>query len=277
MLTILCTSKPADGLFFYSYEYCQALKEAGVECHLLVIPFPGYSSLSYINAINQKYMNPDLDIFNGDDLGMTILIMGRSMMTLPFLSMSEYDAEQQFLLKYAFNQTVIAVYSENHPKEYPKAVEYFRPQKLIDLCDTEVYPNGVGEHFEKRINFSVYKPIQSMIKYKYLFLGTNKSYYDAVKKHVMDYPDHGIIAYDEPYIDKTLNNIIVPTDNLLGQFDTYVYTKESFDPAPRLIQECKYFGKDIIYARDKNIVDGGSVYYAREIKEPDLNPILRNL
>jgi hypothetical protein len=191
--------------------------------------------------------------------------------------MNGYDPEQQFLLKYAFNQKVIAVYSENHPTEYPKAVEYFRPHKLIDLCDKEVYPNGVGEHFEKRINFSVYKPIQSVIKYKYLFLGTNKAYYNAVKKHVMDYPNHGIIAYDEPYLDKTLNNIIVPTDNLLGQFDTYVYTKESFDPAPRLIQECKYFGKDIVYARDKNIVDGGSVYYAREIKEPDLEPILRNL
>ena len=57
-------------------------------------------------------------------------------------------------------------------------------------------------------------------------------------------------------------------------FRTYVYTKETFDPAPRIIQECKYFGKNIIYFRDKNIIDGGSIYWKRKIKSPDILPIL---
>ena len=30
-------------------------------------------------------------------------------------------------------------------------------KKIIDICDTEIYPNGVGEHFEKTINFGIYK------------------------------------------------------------------------------------------------------------------------
>ena len=53
--------------------------------------------------------------------------------------------------------------------------------------------------------------------------------------------------------------------NLLGLFGTYVYTKNYFDPAPRLIQECKWLGKDVIYLRDKNIKDGGPVYYNRPV------------
>ena len=60
---------------------------------------------------------------------------------------------------------------------------------------------------------------------------------------------------------------MVPVNNLLGIFETYVYTKDTFDPAPRIIQECKYFNKNILYLRDKNIQDGGSVYFKREIKD----------
>ena len=57
-------------------------------------------------------------------------------------------------------------------------------------------------------------------------------------------------------------------------FDTYVYTKETFDPAPRIIQECKYYGKNMVYERDETIVDGGSVYWHRDITKPNIEPIL---
>jgi hypothetical protein len=76
-----------------------------------------------------------------------------------------------------------------------------------------------------------------------LFLGTNKRYYETVQKVIKDYPSHGILAYNEDYIDENNNHIFVPVDNLLGLFDTYVYTKDYFDPAPRLMQECRYFKK----------------------------------
>ena len=36
---------------------------------------------------------------------------------------------------------------------------------------------------------------------------------------------------------------------------------------PRLIQECKWLGKKILYLRDKNIKDGGPVYMKRHINE----------
>ena len=58
----------------------------------------------------------------------------------------------------------------------------------------------------------------------------------------------------------------MPVKNLLGLFDTYVYTKPNFDPAPRIIQECKWLGKEVIYLRDKSIKDGGPVYWKRPAK-----------
>ena len=82
-----------------------------------------------------------------------------------------------------FSGNLISVYSENHVKEYPIALQYFKPKKVIDLCDFDVYINGTGDQFEKIINYSIYKPIKEDIQYKYLFLGTNEIYYKEVEKH----------------------------------------------------------------------------------------------
>ena len=43
------------------------------------------------------------------------------------------------------------------------------------MRDYDVYVNGVGEQFEKIINFSIYKTIKEDIQFKYLFLGTNEN------------------------------------------------------------------------------------------------------
>jgi hypothetical protein len=107
-----------------------------------------------------------------------------------------------------------------------------------------------------------------------LFLGTNPEYYASVERVIDDYPDHGILTYDEKYANIKNNNIFVPVENLMSLFETYVYTKETFDPAPRIFQECKYYGKTVIYRRDKTLQDGGSVYWRRDIKEPNIQPIV---
>jgi hypothetical protein len=89
-----------------------------------------------------------------------------------------------------------------------------------------------------------------------------------------NYSDHGILTYNEDYIDIRNNNVFAPVENLMGMFETYVYTKDTFDPAPRIFQECKYFGKEVVYLRDPTIVDGGSVYWKRDIKQPDVTAIV---
>ena len=68
-----------------------------------------------------------------------------------------------------FNNKLISVYSENHIKEYPIALRYFNPKEVYDLCDWDVYPNGVGTQYEKMINFDVYKPVKNDVQFEYLF------------------------------------------------------------------------------------------------------------
>jgi hypothetical protein len=277
MINIVVTSKPVDGLLYYSYEYCDMLNNAGCPAQVVIICHRKYNQTDYWNSISSKYIHCKsvfIDTYVPSDNDVT-LIMGRSMMTLSWQSFNDYRLEQQHALKQLFAGKVISVYSENHPEGYLKAVEFYNPKQIVDLCDTEVYPNGLGEHFEKTINFSIYKPHVNNIKFKHLFLGTNDKYYASIQKVIADYPDHGILTYNEGYIHISNNNIFAPVENLMGMFETYVYTKDTFDPAPRIFQECKYYGKDVIYLRDKTIVDGGSVYWKRDIKEPNVTAILK--
>ena len=277
-INIVCTSKPVDGLFYYSYEYCTILNEMGYDARVVVVPHRKFSGNDYIESISNKYIHcKNLEFSSLPDPSDVTLILGRSMMTLSWQSFNDYTSEQQTSLRLLFSGKVISVYSENHPQGYPKAVNFYQPEKIVDLCDTEVYPNGVGAHFEKTINFSIYKPHKDNIQFKHLFLGTNDKYYATIEKVIDQFPNHGILTYDEKYVNIKNNNIFVPVENLMSLFETYVYTKETFDPAPRIFQECKYYGKDIIYLRDKKIVDGGSVYWRREIQEPDITPIVEAL
>ena len=86
--------------------------------------------------------------------------MGRSMLTLAYLNKSNYNNDQLLTLHLLFSGKLISFYSENHVKEYPIALNYFNPKEVFDICDHDVYPNGVGIHYEKMINFDVYKPLQ---------------------------------------------------------------------------------------------------------------------
>jgi hypothetical protein len=279
MINIVVTSKPVDGLLYYSYEYCDMLNKAGYSAQVVVITHRNFTKKDYLDSISNKYIHCQNIII--DDyvpaLNDITLIMGRSMMTLSWQNFNDYTDVQKRILYRLFDGNVISVYSENHVDGYPKAVKFYNPKQIVDLCDTEVYPNGVGVHFEKTINFSIYKPHTDNIQFKYLFLGTNDKYYASVEKVIDQYPDHGVLTYDENYVNIKNNNVFVPVENLMSMFETYVYTKETFDPAPRIFQECKYYGKDVIYLRKDPGLDGGTIYWKRDIREPNISTIVDSI
>ena len=267
IVNIVCTAKPGDGLLHYSYEHCCFLNSIGIKSQLIIITNHKYTDQDYIDAIKDSYIKFENIIFNdytpsADEI---TLIMGRSMLSLAYRSIKDYDKDTQLTLHLLFGGHLISVYSENHPKDYPLALEYFKTKKVYDLCDYEVYPNGVGTQYEKIINFEVYKPVKDDIQFRYLFLGTNEIYYKELEKVIDRYPDHGIITYKEKWINPKLNNLFAPISNVLGKFENYVYTKPNFDPAPRLFVEFKWLGKNVEYLRDKNMKDGGMVYWNRPV------------
>jgi hypothetical protein len=273
MINIVCTSKPGDGLLCYSYEHCCYLNSIGIASQVVIITHRKFKEQDYLDMLEEKYVYVGNDVIFDHYTPMPndiTLIMGRSMMTLPFKDKNDYSYNQLLTMHLLFSKKLIAVYSENQHDLWQPALEYFKNTKVINLCDYEVYPDGEGQYFEKMINFSIYKPVVDDIQFDYLFLGTNDVYYSEVSKHIDKYKSHGVLTYDEKYIIMDYNNIFAPVKNLLGLFKTYVYTKTYFDPAPRLIQECKWLGKEVIYLRDKNIKDGGPVYFNRPVPTEEM-------
>ena len=273
MINIVCTSKPGDGLLCYSYEHCCYLNSIGIASQVIIITHRKFKEQDYLDMLEEKYVYVGNDVIFDHYTPMPndiTLIMGRSMMTLPFKDKHDYSYNQLLTMHLLFSKKLIAVYSENQHELWQPALEYFKNKKVINLCDFEVYPDGEGQYFEKMINFSIYKPVVEDIQFDHLFLGTNDVYYSEILKHIDKYKSHGVLTYNEKYIIMDYNNIFAPVKNLLGLFKTYVYTKTYFDPAPRLIQECKWLGKEVIYLRDKNIKDGGPVYFNRPVPTEEM-------
>ena len=208
MINIVCTSKPGDGLLRYSYEHNCALNSIGIKSQLIIIPNPKHTKEEYIKSIKDQYKTYENVVFDYTPASEDItLVLGRSMITLAYKDIKNYNTDQKLSLHLLFGNKIIAVYSENHPKEYPLALEYFKPNKVFDLCDFDVYPNGEGIQYEKIINFDLYKRVKNEIQYKHLFLGTNEIYYKEIEKHIHKYPDHGIVTYNEKWINPKLNNL----------------------------------------------------------------------
>ena len=98
-------------------------------------------------------MFEDIEVADTD----TTFILGRSMLTLAWQDFDQYTEAQQNIcvncLVIKLYQCILKIILQNI-----LAVEFFAPKQIIDLCDTEVYLQGVGKHFEKTINFDIYKP-----------------------------------------------------------------------------------------------------------------------
>ncbi len=268
MSNIVCTSKPSDDLLCYSYEHCCYLNSIGIASQVVIITHRKFKEQDYLDMLEEKYVYVGNNIIFDNHTPMPndiTLIMGRSLMTLPFKDKHDYSYNQLLTMHLLFGGNLISVYSENQHDLWQPALKYFKNKRVYNLCDFDVYPNGEGEQYEKMINFEIYKPVVDDIQFDYLFLGTNDVYYNEILKHIDNYKSHGVLTYNMKYIIMDYNNIFAPVKNLLGLFKTYVYTKTYFDPAPRLMQECKWLGKEVIYLRGKNIKDGGPVYYNRPV------------
>ena len=278
MLNIIVTSKPSDGLFFYSCEQYWKLEELGVPVQLIVIRAGGgkgthFGEHLYLGNIKEKYTKSIPIIFDDyfPEPNEVNLIMGRSMLTLAYKQRGDHSFEKQFTMDLLFKNPLISVYSENHPIEYYHALDYYKPKTVIDLCDHEQYPDGTGRDFKKQIHFEYYKEPVPDVQFEHLFLGTTPSYYKWAEEVIHKYPDHGIVGYIPEYADLNLNNVKAPVKNLMGKFNKYVYCKKDFDPAPRILQECLHYGKEIII---ENTNPGLETYVKRGIIKPDVTPIV---
>ena len=112
MLNIIVTSKPVDGLLYYSYEYCSYLNSIGVDSRVVIICHRDFTPEQYQTVFENKYIHFQNVVFDDfspveDDISM---ILGRSMLTLSWKNFRDYSYKQQQKLFNVFGHKLIYMY-----------------------------------------------------------------------------------------------------------------------------------------------------------------------
>lgn len=133
--------------------------------------------------------------------------------------------------------------------------EYINKNILI-LQDYDVYePMKNSMHYKKKILFSKFKKLTPKKPNIGMFYATSNSRamsFDdiniIIKKH-LEFEKFIVLTDKQMEVPERCEVLIVPIENLLDSFGTYIYTNASshIDCSPRFIAECKHYNKDLIF------------------------------
>ena len=159
----------------------------------------------------------------------------------------------------------IILFPCGEPHHYGNIPSIYR-DKIIILHDTRLkyklpwIPFSLNNHhYVKKINFDTLEPIETDTK-DYLMYATSNCKLisnEIIFKYLNLVPNDSklliLINEKSPLLNNKIEDdrvcyVEVPMDNLFKYFNTYIYTpiERKWDCSPRMIAECKYFGKSFI-------------------------------
>lgn len=149
-----------------------------------------------------------------------------------------------------------------------KSIQYNDDKNTFILQDPRVYNkvklNGID--YKKKINFKIYKKTCKQSE-SYMMYGTENC--RLIDNEIIEkYKDKDLkIIANEGFYDFKI--IKLPLKNLFDQFGTYIYTPvpRKFDCSSRLIPECKFYNKKVIYEIDYINEDLGLFYRVKDTQE----------
>lgn len=266
------------GSFYDSFEYFHALRKRFKTCLIIMLNEP---EDEIFKAIKDKY-DVDLDALRKD-----ILVVPKidtrimKIRTNVLFSPSMSAITQMFVRSILIPHRKIIV-SQEIPYEHPDFQAVFQTEdkwNVLMLYDDRVFKPVEGYKnriYRQTINFDIFKSLhypvddaclinvctdhkcytrQELANHmrvlfpKKWFVYTKSKWYDYYK--ILEHWGHD-------------NNIevkveLAPIDNFMNRFDKMLYlpSLRQLDPSPRLLAECEYFGKRVIYHDFGKIEDGG--------------------
>lgn len=150
------------------------------------------------------------------------------------------------------------------------------------LQDDRVYEpvkkNGIN--YKKKILFNRLKQINETPDNKIMLYGTENCRLipgDDLKKLLNEYPkDEFLYLSNNPLdLQQRVQQMTLPVKDLFSKFSTYVYTPvpRHFDCSPRLIAECKWYNRKVIYWNIDYLSEDRGLYWRRFDIEEDFDSI----
>ena len=143
--------------------------------------------------------------------------------------------------------------------------------KILMLGDMRTFDKfGDYEHinYRRKLNFDIWKPLEGFIKHRTMLnMSTeHKCYENGYLQDLMRFYGGDYLIYTRPKYFKSYSLLksgsvdveISPINNFMNQWDTTIYlnSKRGQDPSPRIIAECKFYNKILIWHRPGEYKDG---------------------
>lgn len=268
-----------SGSFYDSFEYFCMLRKKFNTCLILVL---SESKGEIWKTIKDRY---DVDL---DELEKDIKIVPKNVHFA-----NEHPKVVKIRTKVLFSPSMSAiaqmyrysvliphhhvVVSQEVPYDNPDVVKAFTGRSYVynitmlrDDRVFPVFPRYMNRTYRQTINFDIFKTLSYPVDDRCLInvCTDHKCYPVEELVQMMDrhFPKRWLIYTKRKWYDKykelESDNVSVelaPLDNFMNRFDKMLYlpSLRALDPSPRLLAECFYFGKKVIYYNFGDVKDGG--------------------
>jgi hypothetical protein len=271
------------GSFYDSFEYFHMFKEKGYKtCLILMINEDEDTTWKAINdkyAVDLESLKQDIYFFNREDyrMGLKKIINIR----LKVLFSPSMSAIAQMIMYGTLIPYEKIIGSQELPYEHEFIQAAFTGQryvyKMLMLRDDryfDIFPRYENRTYRQTIHFDIFKPLVwtptfPVDDYCLINMCTDHKCYpvdELVKIMDEEFPERYLIYTKDKWYDtyKGLESdkvkvVLSPVDNFMNRFDKVLYlpSLRGADPSPRLLPECMYFSKKVIFRDWGKVKDGG--------------------
>ena len=262
----LCT-----GSFYDSFEYFHMFKTKGYDVCLVILTVVSadvvYSAITDKYDVDIESLKPDIHIYNHKYKN--ILNIHSNVLFAPSMSAVAQMFYYGILIP---KRKVVTIWELPADHEFITSFETKRDNVLMLYDDRVFEPYRDYEHkvYNRTLNFDIMKPLQKESRKSCMLnMVTDHKCYpvDELKSIMRQYAfEHYTIFTKDKWYDKyrVLENNSVevlktPVNDYMYKFDTVLYlpSARGLDPSPRLLPECKWFNKKVIYHDFGKLKDGG--------------------
>jgi len=231
-----------NGAIINSFEYFLCAYEHNKNVFLYFINTNINTKEMFVEMIRERYNLDGIEDFHKN-----ILICNRNdLLYMKFKTVLVHDYSTIKMTRGLINADEILVISDNHTTNF----DYMYSKKTNNVTYFAEMPFQYKDiNYKMKMLFSRYKPIDTCDKATYIHSpkNTDRSFVDQ-----LNLPDQPIIFRETGHM-----------KGLFTKFDTFVYYHAHtwFDLSPRLMHECYFYNKKIIYINDFELKDGSWYRY----------------
>lgn len=275
-----------SGSFYDSFEYFYLFKQKGYDvCFVVMAPVTPdvvYFAISDKYDVDVESLKNDMYIFDKNEYMRSIRKIVKIFSNIIFAPSMSSAAQMFYYDIFIPKKKVVTIWELPPEHKFIKAFEK-KQDNILMLYDDRVfntYKDYPHKKYRRSLYFDIMKPLmkKNVRNSCMLNMVTDHKCYpvDDLRDFMIEYKfDHYTITTKDRWYDKYVvlesNNVDVlktPIEDYMYKFDTLLYLPsvrgmwadygdKDMDPSPRLLPECIWFDKKVIYHNHGSLKDGG--------------------